>query len=88
MHISLCVKQGENFVVQAGSLGFSVTVYLIVAVLCLCVLMIKRSSTVLGKGELGGPVVVKYTAAFILICLWLTYIILSSLQVKEIITGF
>lgn len=81
----LCCVQGEPFVVEAGSLSFSVTVYLIVAVLCLGVLMLKRSVPRLGLGELGGPLGVKWISAIFFVFLWLVYVILSSLQVKNYI---
>jgi len=81
-------SKGEKFIVKAGTLGFSVTVYLIVAVVCLGVLMMKRSIPKFGLGELGGPTLIKWGTAIFLICLWLLYIILSSLQVKGIIEGF
>uniref|UniRef100_A0A0D3J593 Sodium/calcium exchanger membrane region domain-containing protein n=2 Tax=Emiliania huxleyi TaxID=2903 RepID=A0A0D3J593_EMIH1 len=45
-------RKGGGFVVPAGDLGYSVTVFCVCAVLCLGMLTLRRS--VLG-GELGGP---------------------------------
>jgi solute carrier family 8 (sodium/calcium exchanger) len=73
--------KGETFEVQAGSLGFSVTIYTICAVLCVCVLLMRRFIPALGGGELGGPVVFKWITFVFFVLLWFSYILLSSLQV-------
>lgn len=66
-------KQG--FVVQAGSLGFSVTVFSICAVVCIGLLQVRR---MFFGGELGGHKVMKWISSFILLQLWVIYIVLSS----------
>jgi len=68
-------KQG--FVVMAGSLGFSVTVFSICAVVTVVMLALRRKF--LG-GELGGSAASRWASAGFLIFLWLLYIGLSSGQ--------
>merc|ERR1712079_630773 len=46
-------SQGEIFKVEPGSLGFSVTIFCIEALLAIIILMLRRSPVV--GGELGGP---------------------------------
>ena len=65
---------------NAGSLGFSVTVYTICAITTITILMLRRCLGVFGKTELGGPTVPKYISAGILVTLWVLYVVLSSLQ--------
>jgi len=65
--------------VKSGDMGFSVLVFTVMAVLCVGMLLVRRSYKVAG-GELGGA-----GAKFIaggLFSMWLLYITLSSLQVK------
>eukprot|EP00927_Polykrikos_kofoidii_P055721 TRINITY_DN49936_c0_g1_i1.p1 TRINITY_DN49936_c0_g1~~TRINITY_DN49936_c0_g1_i1.p1 ORF type:complete len:825 (-),score=127.26 TRINITY_DN49936_c0_g1_i1:103-2577(-) len=62
------------FVVEAGSLSFSVTVYSICAVCCIVVLFVRR---LVFKGELGGPKIAKILSSALLASLWLLYIGLS-----------
>merc|ERR1712150_442082 len=45
--------QGKTFDVEAGSLGFSVTIFCIEAVLAIGILMVRRNPAI--GGELGGP---------------------------------
>uniref|UniRef100_A0A7S1JYZ2 Calx-beta domain-containing protein n=1 Tax=Vitrella brassicaformis TaxID=1169539 RepID=A0A7S1JYZ2_9ALVE len=65
------------FAVPAGSLGFSVMVFTILALACIVLLAVRRSK--LG-GELGGPKVSKLTGAAILVSFWVAYLALSSLK--------
>nr|CAH0106807.1 unnamed protein product [Daphnia galeata] len=81
-------SMGGQFKVEAGSLGFSITIFTITAVLSLGLLVTRRLSTACGRGELGGPVVTRYASAVFLVVLWLTYIILSSLETYGHIKGF
>ena len=68
-----------GFAVPAGALGFSVIVFVLCALAALGALSLRRSF--LGA-ELGGdPFWAKVTAAFFFF-LWMTYVVLSSLQVK------
>ena len=43
---------------------------------------------IFGKAELGGPTGPKYASAAVLVCLWLFYIVMASLQSYEYIEGF
>ncbi|KAK7113072.1 sodium/calcium exchanger 1-like [Littorina saxatilis] len=81
--------KGTTFEVQAGSLSFSVVLYVLCAVLALSFLMVRRYVPFLGKAELGGPAGGKWFTFCFFISLWLLYIILSSMQAYEIIdVGF
>jgi len=66
-----------RFIVKSGDLGFSVTVFTIVAVVCLATLILRRK--VLGC-ELGGPTGLKYASSAFFVCLWLIYVGLSSVN--------
>ena len=72
--------RGEKYIVPAGDLGFSVAVFTLVAIIGILLLVLKRLPC-LGGGELGGPSPVKYGAAFVMICLWMTYVVLSTMKV-------
>ena len=67
---------GTNYTVPAGALAFSVFVFLVVAISCFLILVIRRK--VIG-GELGGPTVSKWLSAVVCIGLWFIYIIMSTL---------
>jgi len=67
----------SNYFVPAGSLGFSVAVFVICAVICIITLLIRRH--VVG-GELGGSDTGRAGSAIFLTCLWMFYIIMSILQ--------
>ena len=62
---------------EAGSLGFSITVFTICAVLSIILLMVRR---IFGRGELGGPKATRYASAMLLLFLWLSYVLLSALE--------
>lgn len=70
--------RGTEFRVQAGSLGFSVVVFCIFAVIAICVLMLRRHPAV--GGVLGGPMKFKLPTTIFLVFLWVMYIVLSSLE--------
>lgn len=61
----------------AGSLSFSVFLFLITSVCCFIILIIRR---IVVGGELGGPAVSKYLSAVILVSLWLVYIVFSIIN--------
>lgn len=65
-----------DYIVPAGDLVFSVFVFLVVAVLCFIILIIRR---VVVGGELGGPNLSKYISATLCIFLWIIYIFMSTL---------
>lgn len=82
------VNTGKSFHVKAESLGFSVTLYSVCAVLCLLTLVARRYIKFFGNAELGGPSVPKYATGAFFVTLWLLYIVISSLQAYGLITGF
>ncbi|CAH1793840.1 unnamed protein product [Owenia fusiformis] len=79
--------QGKTFKVDAGSLGFSVTVFTCCAVVCLGMIILRRFVPVFGKAELGGPFGPKIASGIFLCSLWLLYIVLATLQTYKIITS-
>lgn len=70
-------KYDQDYVVPAGTLGFSVVLFLCTSLICFAVIVLRR---VFIGGELGGPFIPKVLSAAILIALWLIYIIVSILQ--------
>lgn len=81
-------SQGTKFIVQAGSLGFSVLVFAIVAVLALGTLVLRRYVKFFGQAELGGPAIPRIGSSIILLLLWVLYITMSILQVFDVIGDF
>lgn len=69
-----------GFVVEAGSLGFSVTVFCCCAVACLALLVFRRNAF---GGELGGKGPAKLVTSLFCGCLWLVYIGLASWKFIE-----
>lgn len=70
---------GTTFEVAGGeSLGFSVVIFCIFAIICIVILMVRRFLPFIGA-ELGGPMKYKIPTAAIFVSLWVLYIILSSL---------
>jgi solute carrier family 8 (sodium/calcium exchanger) len=65
-----------NYFVPAGSLGFSVVVFIICAIICIITLLIRRK--VVG-GELGGGKVGRVGSLIFLCFLWCIYILMSIL---------
>lgn len=68
----------SRFKVEAGSLGFSVTVFCVFAVICFALLIIRRTKRV--GGELGGPLKYKIPTTCIFFSLWIAYVLLSSME--------
>jgi solute carrier family 8 (sodium/calcium exchanger) len=78
-------KYGEDYYYPAGSLAFSVMLYLSTSVTCFIVLIVRRY---VSGGELGGMNgCTKWMAGIFCICLWLIYLIMSSLQIVGIVPG-
>lgn len=71
------VKDGIYYKVPSGPLGFSVLMFLCVAVVCFMILVARR---IVVGGELGGPTKSKYISAVLCISLWFIYIALSTMQ--------
>lgn len=78
-------SQGTKFIVPAGSLGFSVMIFAIVAVLAIGILVIRRYVKFFGQAELGGPPIPRIGSSILLLLLWVLYITLSILQIFNII---
>ncbi|CAG01582.1 unnamed protein product, partial [Tetraodon nigroviridis] len=72
-------SKGKPFKVNPGSLAFSVTLFTIMALVCVLVLLYRRRPSVSG-GELGGPRTAKLVTFFLFISLWFVYILLASLE--------
>lgn len=68
--------------VPAGALGFNCIVFLCCALTCFVVLGVRRCAI---GGELGGPRFSRVVSAVILIGLWLTYIVLCTLQAYGVV---
>uniref|UniRef100_F1KUK7 Sodium/calcium exchanger 3 n=1 Tax=Ascaris suum TaxID=6253 RepID=F1KUK7_ASCSU len=79
-------EKNQPFIVNAGSLGFSVAIFMVTSVLCLSVLVARRCMAFFGKSELGGPFGPKLLTALFFVLLWFTYVLLSALQTYGYIT--
>merc|ERR1739848_724563 len=75
--------QGANFVVPVGSLGFSVTIFCIEALLAILILVARRNPAV--GGELGGPKAVKTLTSGIFVFFWVFYVMISALEAYKVI---
>ncbi|KAI3376525.1 hypothetical protein L3Q82_016971 [Scortum barcoo] len=80
-------SKGKPFTVDPGNLAFSVTLFTILAVVCVVTLLYRRRATVAG-GELGGPRTCKLLTSLLFVSLWLIYILLASLEAYCHIPGF
>jgi hypothetical protein len=65
------------------SLGFSVTVFCIEALVAILILFIRRSPSV--GGELGGPKNIKTITSGIFVFLWVFYVMISALEAYKVI---
>jgi len=80
-------SKGEQFLVKPGSLGFSVTIFCVEALIAIAILLIRRNPAV--GGELGGPKAVKTLTSSIFVCLWITYVAVSAMEAYGVINpGF
>uniref|UniRef100_A0A4W5MY88 Solute carrier family 8 member 4a n=1 Tax=Hucho hucho TaxID=62062 RepID=A0A4W5MY88_9TELE len=79
--------KGKKFLVEPGSLAFSVTLFTIMAFVCVLVLMYRRRAGVAG-GELGGPRTAKLLTSLFFFSLWFLYIMLASLEAYCHVPGF
>ncbi|XP_015240832.1 PREDICTED: sodium/calcium exchanger 3-like isoform X2 [Cyprinodon variegatus] len=78
--------KGKPFVVEAGSLAFSVTLFTIFAFLAISVLLYRRRAHI--GGELGGPRRHRLATSAFFFGLWFLYILFSSLEAYCHIEGF
>jgi len=74
---------GHDFMVPVGSLGFSVTVFCIEALLAIVILLLRRSPAV--GGELGGPKSIKTVTSGIFVFFWVFYVLISALEAYKVI---
>ncbi|XP_033834793.1 sodium/calcium exchanger 1 [Periophthalmus magnuspinnatus] len=79
--------KGKLFKVNPGSLAFSVTLFTVMALVCVMVLLYRRRPNVSG-GELGGPRTAKLLTFFLFLSLWFIYILLASLEAYCHVPGF
>ena len=70
---------------KTGSLGFSVALFAVFALLTITMLMLRRALKVFGKVELGGTKKPKIVSAVIIGSFWVIYILMSSLQAQGVI---
>ncbi|XP_066244476.1 sodium/calcium exchanger 3 isoform X1 [Saccopteryx leptura] len=78
--------QGQEFRVSAGTLAFSVTLFTILAFVCVSVLLYRRRPHL--GGELGGPRGCKLATTWLFVSLWLLYILFATLEAYCYIRGF
>merc|ERR1719507_2292491 len=78
-------SKGTVFRVEDPALGFSVTLFTMCAVCAIVILMIRRNLAFFGNAELGGPVGPRWISFGLLLTLWVTYILLASLQAYDVI---
>merc|ERR1712241_1424807 len=75
--------EGEYFKVEVGSLGFSVTIFCVEALLAILILMARRHPAV--GGELGGPKLFKTISASLFVFFWVFYVMISALEAYGVI---
>ncbi|KAL3115582.1 hypothetical protein niasHT_014259 [Heterodera trifolii] len=78
---------GTPFMVDAGSLASSVTMFLFGSVVCFGLLQWRRYHPNIG-GELGGPSRPKMLSFLVFFLMWLIYIVYSSLVAYCMMPGF
>ncbi|XP_053305003.1 sodium/calcium exchanger 1-like isoform X2 [Spea bombifrons] len=78
--------KGQTFLVDPGSLAFSVTLFTGLSIICLSTLLYRRRQAI--GGELGGPWIPKVFTSLLFLSLWLLYILLASLEAYCHIKGF
>merc|ERR1711997_471887 len=80
-------SQGEKFVFDPASLGFSVTIFCIEAIIAITALMIRRNPAI--GGELGGPKAAKTVTSALFVFLWIFYVLIAALEAYKVINpGF
>jgi len=74
-------REHGYYFVPAGSLGFSVVVFIVCAIMCIICLLARRK--VVG-GELGGTENGRKASLAFLTSLWIIYILMSILQAYKV----
>lgn len=77
--------QGEYFKVPSGDLAFGVALYTGAAIIAIITLVVRRLSSTLGSGEVGGPKNCAWATSALFVLLWLLYIALSALSIYHYI---
>lgn len=72
--------ENNGYYIAAGSLGFSVVVFTVLAITCIITIIARRY--VVG-GELGGSKNGRMYSCIFLCSLWVLYIVLSTLQMND-----
>merc|ERR1712099_146603 len=67
-----------GFYVKPGSLGFSVTIFVIEALLAILILLVRRHPSI--GGELGGPRPVKKLCTGFFFFFWIFYVLISAME--------
>merc|ERR1739846_150121 len=75
-----------GFQVPPGSLGFSVTIFVIEALLAILILFARRHPSV--GGELGGPKSIKTVTSSLFVFFWVFYVLISAMEAYGTIDGF
>ncbi|CAL1545354.1 unnamed protein product [Lymnaea stagnalis] len=84
----LVFDQGQEFHHPTGTLGLSVTIFTVCAILLIIMLVARRQFPIFGKAELGGPKTFKHLTGMIALVMWVLYVIVSSLQAQGYIEAF
>lgn len=80
------LQKKEDYLYPAGKLSFSVMLYLVTSVVCFIVLLMRRY---ISGGELGGMNgTTKWLTGVFCMLLWVVYLVMSSLQVYDVIKVF
>nr|CAH8825060.1 unnamed protein product [Trichobilharzia regenti] len=74
--------KGKQYCISSENILEAISFYLICAFLCLGMLIIRRK---IYDGELGGPMCAKLISGISLILLWITYVLLLSLESYDVI---
>lgn len=78
------VNYNSNYKVPAGSLTFSVIIFLICSMFCFMILIGRR---IVYKGELGGPEPARSITGYMCFLLWFIYVIMLTLDAYDLLPG-
>ncbi|KAF6197503.1 hypothetical protein GE061_020137 [Apolygus lucorum] len=77
---------GRPFIVPPGNLAFSVTIFCSEALIAIIIIVLRRCDSI--GGELGGPQKSKIITSIFFLSLWIFYLVMSTLEVYDVIEGF